>query len=139
MSPTKIEQRRKFSTLDRLRQSYLSILLENIRFASYTRRLLQKRTEIKNCIKNLFKIFLIQFCGNPYTSRKNHLCFYKNSTNQTFTFISNKVVYFKKHLASTAPFGKELSNAITCSVLPPDNYACISSSVGDTCKNMLFR
>ena len=50
MSPTKIEQRRKFSTLDRLRQSYLSILLENIRFASYTRRLLQKRTEIKNCI-----------------------------------------------------------------------------------------
>ena len=30
---------------------------------------------------------------------KDHLCFCKYSTSQVFTFICNKVVYFKKHLA----------------------------------------
>ena len=29
-------------------------------------------------------------------AEKNHLCFYKSSANQTFTFVSCKVAYIKK-------------------------------------------
>ena len=38
-------------------------------------------------------------CGILHARRKDHFCFYKYFTNQTFTFINSKVVYVKKHLA----------------------------------------
>ena len=62
---------------------------------------------------------------------KDYFCF-KNSTNQTFTLISSKVVYFKKHLVSIAPLGNEACNAIKCFVSPPDNYTCSKSNGGAT-------
>ena len=40
-------------------------------------------------------------------AEKDYYCFYKNSTNQTFTFISSNVVYFKKYLTTTAPLGNK--------------------------------
>ena len=43
---------------------------------------------------------------------KGHVYFYKNSTNQTFTFISSKVVYFKKYHTSTASLGNEVSTTV---------------------------
>ena len=49
--------------------------------------------------KNHLKIFLIKLCGILHAHRKDNFCFYKYFTNQTFTFISSKVVYVKKHLA----------------------------------------
>ena len=66
------------------------------KFVSYTRRLLQKRNELKNYVKNYLKINSVEFRIHVL---KNHLCFYKNSTIQTLTFISSKIVYFKKYLA----------------------------------------
>ena len=47
---------------------------------------------INNCVKNLLKTNYVKFCIH---TEKDNLCFYKNSTNQILTFISNKVVYFK--------------------------------------------
>ena len=41
-------------------------------------------------------------------AEKDHLCFYKNSTNQTFAFIRSKVAYFNKYLTSIVPLGNEL-------------------------------
>ena len=39
----------------------LLILLNNIRFASYARRLSQKRIALKNCIKNQLKTNYVEF------------------------------------------------------------------------------
>ena len=50
----------------------------------------------KNCVKNLSKIKYVEF---RIYALKDHLYFYKNSTNQTFSFICNKVIYFEKHFA----------------------------------------
>ena len=71
---------------------YLFILLKNIRFASFTARHLWKRIVLKNCVKNNWKK---KICEIPHTCRKGSSCFYKKSTNQTFTFISSKLVFFK--------------------------------------------
>ena len=57
----------------------------------------------------------------PHTHKKDHLCFYKNSTNQTFCFINNKVVLFKNHVSRIEPLGNEISTAIKRSVSPPEN------------------
>ena len=59
----------------------------------------KKQIILKNCVKDHLKIFLIRLCKIPYARRKMYLCFYKKSTNQTFAWISSKVVYIKKHLA----------------------------------------
>ena len=53
---------------------------------------------MKELCKNHLKIFLITLCGILHARRKDHFCFYKYFTNQTFTFINSKVVYVKKHL-----------------------------------------
>ena len=47
-------------------------------------------------------------------TEKDHICFYKNSTNQTLTHISKKVVYFKKHphISSIAPLQNKVPTAI---------------------------
>ena len=66
------------------------------RFASYTRRLLYKRIVLKSYVKNHLKMNHMELLMHV---EKDYLCFYENSTNQTLTFISNKVVYLKKHLA----------------------------------------
>ena len=75
---------------------YLFILLNNIKVASYTRRLEELNWIKKNWIKELrkksFKNKLFRILQKP------HLCFYKNSKIQTFNFVSSKVVYFKKDL-----------------------------------------
>ena len=44
-------------------------------------------------------MFVIKLCGILYARRKDHFCFYKYFTNQTFTFTNSKVGYVKKHLA----------------------------------------
>ena len=70
------------------------IMVNSIRFPSYTRRfLLKKKHVLKNC-KKYFKIDYVEYHIHEY---KDDLCFYKRSTNQTFIFISTKVVY--KHHA----------------------------------------
>ena len=71
---------------------YLFILLKNIRFASFIARHLWKRIVLKNCVKNNWKKKYVEF---RIHAEKDHLCFYKKSTNQTFTFISSKLVFFK--------------------------------------------
>ena len=78
--------------------SYLFILWNNL-FVSCTRILLWKKDSMKELCKNHLKIFLIKLCRNLHARRKNHFCFYKYFTNQTFTFINSKIVYVKKHLA----------------------------------------
>ena len=40
-----------------------------------------------------------RLCGILHARRKDHFCFYKYFTNQTFTFTNSKVVYVKTHLA----------------------------------------
>ena len=69
-----------------------------------------EQTAFKGCVKNHSKIFLnyVEFRTH---AEKDHLCFYRNSC-QTFIFASSKVVYFKKHLLSIEPLGKEVSTAI---------------------------
>ena len=74
-----------------------------------------------NCVKNHLKIFLIKSCGILH--KKYHLCFCKNTKNETFTHISNK-----KHLTCTVPLENEISTAIKCSILPTDYYACSRSN-----------
>ena len=65
-----------------LNTSYLQVILEN--FIK------------KNCIKQLCKNYLkTNYVKSRIHSEKDHLCFYKNSTNQTLTFTSSKVVYFR--------------------------------------------
>ena len=94
---------------------------------------LNEKTFIKkNCIKKLeknhLKISLIIYVELHIYTEKDHLCFYKNSGNQTFTFISSKLVYFSKHVTSIAPLGNKFSTAIKCSVMVPDNYTCSRSN-----------
>ena len=49
----------------------------------------------KNCIKELRKNHLkINYVEFRIHALKDHICFYKTSTNQTFIVISSKVVYF---------------------------------------------
>ena len=94
-------QRRIFFTLDCLALSsifYLFIFLKMSDLHLVPEGFDKKRTVWKGCVKNHLKIFLIILCGIPYT-QKDHLCFYKNSTNQTFISNSSKVVYFRKHLS----------------------------------------
>ena len=62
------------------------------RFASYTRKHLQIRIVLNNCVKNHLKTNYVKF---RIHYEKDHLCFYKISTNQTLTFISSKLVYFR--------------------------------------------
>ena len=71
-------------------------------------------------------------------TEKEHFCFYINSTNQTFTFIRSKVVYFKKNLASIAFLGNKAFTAVKCSVSQPDNYTC-SRSNGEATPNLIKR
>ena len=40
-------------------------------------------------------------------AEKDHLCYYKNSTNQTFTLIRSKTVYFNKYLTTIATLGND--------------------------------
>ena len=54
------------------------------------------------------------------------------TTNQTFTFVSSKVV--NKHLASTTQLGNEVSTALKYSVSPLENCACSRSNGGATLK-----
>ena len=54
-----------------------------------------KRIALQNCVKISLKINYVVF---PIHIEKDHLCFYKNSTNQAFAFIHSKKVHFKKHL-----------------------------------------
>ena len=101
-------ERRKSFTLDRLRWPCYNIfflpifLTENHQiFILYQETSI--RTVLKNSVKSHLKIFLNNVVISIHTE-KNHLYFYKISTNQTFTFISSKVVYFKKHLAYQAQY-----------------------------------
>ena len=48
---------------------------------------------LKNHVRNHLKITFVEFCIH---AGKDHQCFCRSFRNQTFTFISSKVVYFKK-------------------------------------------
>ena len=74
---------------------YLFILLKNIRFASYSRRLIKRDCNKKLCKESVENIL----CEILYTLIKESTIIFKSSTNQTFTFSSSKAVYFKKNLA----------------------------------------
>ena len=73
---------------------YLFILLKNIRFAFYSRRLIKRDSNKKLCKESVENI-----CEILYTLIKESTIIFKSSTNQTFTFSSSKAVYFKKNLA----------------------------------------
>ena len=60
----------------------------------------KKKNSIKELCKKSFENFLNYVEFRIHTEKKSSL---QNSTNQTFIFMSSKVVYFNKHLASTAP------------------------------------
>ena len=51
-----------------------------------------KKNVLKNCTKNQFKINYVEF---HIHAEMNHLLFYWNCTNQTFTFFSSTVVYLR--------------------------------------------
>ena len=50
---------------------------------------------MKEIVKNHSKINCVKY---HIHTENGPLCFNKKSTNQTFTFTSSKVIYFKKHL-----------------------------------------
>ena len=50
-----------------------------------------------------------------YTQKKIISASIKTLQIRFFTFVSSKVVYFKKHLVSIAPLGKDVFTAIKCS------------------------
>ena len=58
----------------------------------------EKKDFMEELCKNNLKIFLIKLCRILHARIKDNFCFYEDFTNQTFTFISSKVVYVKKHL-----------------------------------------
>ena len=88
-----------YFTLDPLKLPfYLFILLTNIRLASYIKDFHEKAIVWKNCVKMIWKYFYLNHVEFCIQTVKNYLSFYKNSSNQTFTFIRSKLVYFKKHL-----------------------------------------
>ena len=93
---------RKSFTLDRLRWPYYGIFLPIFLTENHQICILYQETFIiivlKNSVKSHLKIFVNHVVISIHIE-KNHLCFYKISGNQTFTFISSKVVYFKKHVA----------------------------------------
>ena len=96
-------ERRKVFTLDRLRRSCYSIFLPIFLTENHQICILYQETFIRIVLKNSVKSHLKIFLNNVVISihaEKNNLYFYKISANQTFTFISSKVVYFKKHLAN---------------------------------------
>ena len=95
-------ERRKSFTLDRLRWPSYGIFLAIFLTKNHQICMLYQETFIIIVLKNSVKSHLKIFVNNVVISihvEKNHLCLYKISANQTFTFISSKVVYFKKHFA----------------------------------------
>ena len=56
----------------------------------------KKMIILRNCAKNHHSISCVE---SPIFEESDQLCLYKNLANQAFSFISSKVVYFKKHLA----------------------------------------
>ena len=75
---------------------------------------------MKELCKNYLKIFVIKLRGILHACRKDHFCFYKYFTNQTFTFINSKVVYVKKHLAYQVYHLEETKFLIPLNVLYRD-------------------
>ena len=96
--PTIVARQWQCFTLDHLKRPLKAFLPLFKLFVSCTRKLLWKEDSMKELCKNHLKIFLITLCGILHARRKDHFCFYKYFTNQTFTFINSKVVYVKKHL-----------------------------------------
>ena len=58
----------------------------------------EKRIVWKNWVKIIWKYAKLSYVEFRIHT-ENDLCFCKSSANQTFTFMSSKLVYFKKHLA----------------------------------------
>ena len=50
-------------------------------------------------------------------AEKDHICFYKNPTNQTFTFVSSKVVYVKKHRISHIKYSTLRKRSFHCHLM----------------------
>ena len=71
----------------------------------------------KICVKNHLKRNNGEFCIH---AEKDHQCFYKNSTNQTFTFIKSKLVYFKKYRTNQVQHLEETKFLLPLNVL----YCC---------------
>ena len=59
----------------------------------------KKRIVLKNCVKVYLKKNYVEKKVERKICREGLLFFYKNFTNQIFTFNNGKVKYFKKHLA----------------------------------------
>ena len=78
--------------------SYLFILMEQLICILYQKTFMKKKDFMEGLCKNDLKIFLIKLCRILHARRKDNFCFYEDFTNQTFTFISSKVVYVKKNL-----------------------------------------
>ena len=119
------EQRKTF-TLSRLKQPETPFFT----FLSYW-----KTPDLHIILEYIYKKIIPIMWNSAYMLKK---MFLKHSTNQTFTFVSSKVVYSNKHLASIAPSGNGFSTVIKCSVLLPCNYTC-SRSNGEAIPNLIKR
>ena len=85
---------------------------------------------------------------NSTHALKTYLCFYKNSTIQTFTLISSKVVYFKKHITYLAylnpremkcPLPLNVSNPCqTIKVAAGEMTEPVHTFLKDMFRNLLF-
>ena len=75
----------------------------------------KKRIVLNNSVKNHLKIKYVKL---HIHAEKDHICFYKNSTNQSFTFISSKVVYFRSvsNIKHSTLRKRSLHCAIKCSI-----------------------
>ena len=59
----------------------------------YQKTFIKKRIVLQNCVKNSY----LSYAEFRIHAVKDCLCFYKNSANRAFTFISSKIVYCKQH------------------------------------------
>ena len=94
---------------------YLFILLNNIRFVSYIRRLLLKGIVLKNCKKS----FENKFCGIP------HICIKGSSLklckSNFYLYLQQSSLLQEASRISSIALPNEVSIAIKGSISPPDN------------------
>ena len=91
---------------------YLAILLNNIRFVSYTRRLFQKIIELKNYVKNLLKINYVEFRISTCSRALSLILQKLYNSNFCFYQQQSSLLYGASCISSTAPLAKEVSTAI---------------------------
>ena len=79
----------------------------------YQKTFIKKRIVLQSCVKNSY----LSYAEFRIHAVKDCLCFYKNSANRAFTFISSKIVYFKQHFAYQIQHPQEMKFPLPLDVL----------------------